>query len=131
MGTVTAQCMCCSAVSTQCMMLHLVSERLEVFNHFSDLLAGLLVVFKDLIISQTSKHTMRNLDKPQCYSSRDIANIMFLYPHLPSTLQSLEYDLLIPKNPPYIALIQSLHRFWKLLSKLCFLLWPFVHPTAL
>ena len=43
--------MCCSAVSMQC-MLHLVSERLEVSNHFNDLLAGLLVVFNDLIISK-------------------------------------------------------------------------------
>ena len=38
-------------VEMQC-MLHLVSERLEVSNHFNDLLAGLLVVFNDLIISK-------------------------------------------------------------------------------
>ena len=48
--------MCYSAVPMQYMLLHLVSERLEVSNHFNDLLAGLLVVFKDLIISQISKH---------------------------------------------------------------------------
>ena len=34
---------------------------LEVSNHFNDLLAGLLVVFKYLIISQRSKHIMHTI----------------------------------------------------------------------